>query len=320
MFIDKDIQVIFDAVPSDGAAKFRIKRPPGILMPEGYNKGSHHMQSIQKTKRGEFVVSGSASKTGYIYFTSKDYEVLHVVCPEVYDINQNRLNHAGGCQVVDDILVVGLERSRSRKNGTSHILFYDVQDIRNPKFLPHLSVSRTLKKSTAGAVSLTNYLDKWLLLVANWGSQRLDFYLSNRGDLTHPDAFFGSGPWCSWSKDINGFTPDSLDDHWNSYQNFNMFTRNSARDVAWLIGMYIDKKDPKINWADLYQVVFEGGQAVVTKKRTKPFHRSGHGPRFKYSSGFFFNEPQGCFEVYAGEKHLGKETTNRCNKWALGEA
>ena len=317
MFINKSIETMFADIPTEDPAKFQIKRPSTILLPQGYNTGNRHMQGFQKTKRGEFVVSGSSYKEGYIYLTSSDYEIVKVIRPDVYDIKQRRFNHAGGCQVVDDILVVGVERSASRKKGTAQVLFYDIQDIRNPEYLPHLSISRTVGGSTAGAVAMASYQDKWLLLVANWGCQRLDFYLSNRGDLTHPAAFFSSTPVCSWSREIDGFTSASIDPHWHEYQNINLFTGQNAPDKPWFIGMYTDLKDSKANWADLYQVSLAGDQALVTKKGRKRFYRSGGGPLFRYGSGFFFNELSGCFEVYACEKHLGKqETTNRCNKWA----
>lgn len=313
---ERDIKRMFDSVTLDNAAKFIIKRPAGIEFPEGFKSKSRHMQGIQKTGRGEFVVTGSAVDSGYIYFASPENEIVNVIIPEFFDTNGQPLNHVGGCQVADGILVVGYERLENRSKGTSKILFYDIQDIRGPTLLSHLTISRDEPKSTAGITALSVYRDRWLLLVANWDSKRLDFYLSNRGDLTDRSASFGSSPAYSWSKKKNGLGPGSIDDNWKAYQNINMFTGDIEPDSPWFIGMHTDMGHGRANWADLYQVKFDDDRAIVTKKGKREFHRNGKGPLFRYGSGFFLNEASGSFEVYACEKNLIRNAAiNRCNKW-----
>src|SRR6476660_4584326 len=79
----------------------------------------------------------------------------------------------------DDILAPGYERSESGAAGTSVVLFYDVRSAASPTALDHLTIERTSSGQTAGAVGLSRDGASWLLLVANWDSDRLDFYRSD---------------------------------------------------------------------------------------------------------------------------------------------
>jgi len=308
----EDIQNTFASVTPDQASKFSIIRPPNIAMPKGAGSGSHHQEGIQKTVRGEFVVSGSAEDTGYIYFTDSDCTISNVICPH-YD----NLNHMGGIQVVDDILVAGYEHFEDKEKGKSKVLFYDIRDIHSPRPLTNLTISRDTKGSTAGAVAMSRFDRGWLLLVANWDSVRLDFYYCGESDLLNPKASFPSTPNGSWSKKVNGLGSGSIDQNWEAYQNINLFTQGTLPSSSlWFIGMHTNEDDANADWGDLYQLEYHGSQSSVTKRGKMHFIRNGEGPRFKYGSGYYYDEQAARFEVYACEARLSSNnTTNRCNKW-----
>ena len=304
----QNIEAIYKAVESDHASKFSIIRPTDILLPKGADSyPPYHQQGIQKTTRGEFVVSGSAENPGYVYFTNANYEIAKVVCPKYGDYN-----HCGGIQVVDDILVVGYEHLESGKSGTSKVLFYDISNIKSPKELSHLNITRDQANSTAGAVALSQCNGIWLLIVANWNAQRLDFYTSNTGNLYSSEACFAKKG--SWSKDINSLGPGSIDQDWASYQNINLFTQADGK--LYFIGMHTKHTFGMPDWADLYLLDYNDERKVVTKKGKMHFKRCGSGPRFDYGSGYFYDEPVNRFIVYDCEASLSEgNTKSRCNKW-----
>jgi hypothetical protein len=308
----EDIQTTFNSVTPDKASKFSISRPSGIKLPEGAGSDNHHQQGIQKTVRGEFVVSGSAEDTGYIYFTDSNCNISNVICPD-YD----NLNHIGGIQVVNDILVAGYERFEDGKNGKSKVLFYDIRNISWPQQMTYLTISRDTEGSTAGAVAMSRFNRGWLLLVANWDSVRLDFYYCAESDLLNPKASFPSTPDGSWSKKVNGLGSGSIDQNWEAYQNINLFMQGTLPSSSlWFIGMHTNEDDANADWGDLYELDYQGSQSIVTKRGKMHFIRNGEGPRFKYGSGYYYDETAGRFEVYACEAHLSSNsTTSRCNKW-----
>ena len=309
-----NIQTMFNAVNPEKAVKFLITRPDHIALPDGAGSGPYHQQGIQKTIRGEFVVSGSASHTGYIYFTDSDCNIVNLICPS-YD----NFNHAGGLQVIDDILVTGYERLENGASGTSKILFYDIRDVRNPRPLTHLTIARDASYSTAGAVALCPYQNVWLLLVANWDANRLDFYLSNMNDLRNPAARFPASPNGCWSKSANGLGPGSIDQNWEAYQNINMFTQPGFfwfPPTYWFIGMHTNWTPSKKDWADLYQLTYNGNNSIITKRGKMHFKRNGSGPRFGYGAGYYYNKITNRFEVFSIEARLSDGgVKNRCNVW-----
>jgi hypothetical protein len=103
-------------------------------------------QGIQRTLGGDFIVSGSGSQSGYIYFAERtSFIIMGVLTPVVRDFN-----HIGGIQVTDDILAAGYERLESGASGTSVVLFYNVRDAGPPAALDHLTIDRPDANDTAG--------------------------------------------------------------------------------------------------------------------------------------------------------------------------
>jgi hypothetical protein len=142
-------------------------------------------------------------------------------------------NHFGGIQVSDNFLAAGYERFESGAAGTSVVLFYDVRNIASPGALNHLTIERSLSGETAGAVGLCRDGDSWLLLVANWDSDRLDFYRSDSDDLfatTTRFALVGT-----WQFSANGLGTGSVDDRWGTYENISLFADENGS--LWFVGM-----------------------------------------------------------------------------------
>jgi hypothetical protein len=338
----------FREIPSRGASRFSMVRPATVSLPPIGPK--NHQQGIQRTTGGDFVVSGSGSRSGYIYFADRSsLKIGEILTPVVGDFN-----HFGGIQVAEDILAAGYERSESGAAGTSVVLFYDVRDIASPGALDHLTIERTSAGETAGAVGLCRDGASWLLPVANWDSDQLDFYRSDSDDLFATTTRFALV--ATWQINANGLGAGSIDDRWGVYENINLFADEDGS--LWFVGMEtvllrpdlsIDplKLDSEVlksgidvlradtellkpdsdlltsgidflisDWADLYQLNIASSGVTVTKRAKKRFFRSGAGPRFRYGSGFRLNGVSGKFEVYSCEANLSNlGRVNRCNRW-----
>ena len=296
------------------------------------------------------MVSGSGSRSGYLYFADRSsLKIGEVLTPVV-----SNFNHFGGIQVADDILAAGYERSESGAAGTSVVLFYDVRSAASPTALDHLTIERTSSGQTAGAVGLSRDGASWLLLVANWDSDRLDFYRSDSDDLFATTTCFTLVG--AWQFSANGLGAGSIDDRWGVYENINLFADEDGS--LWFVGMEtiflrpdISIEPIKLNtevlksgtdlltlesdvlpsstdvlipgidflisdWADLYQLSIAATGISVAKRASKRFYRSGAGPRFRYGSGFRLNSVTGKLEVYSCEGNLSNlGRVNRCNRW-----
>ena len=339
---------LFREIPSRGASRFSIVRPINVNLPPIGPKS--HQQGIQRTAGGDFVVSGSGLRSGYIYFADRSsLKIGEVLTPVI-----SNFNHFGGIQVANDILAAGYERFESGAAGTSVVLFYDVRNVTSPIPLDHLVIERTSAGETAGAVGLSRDGASWLLLVANWDSDRLDFYRSDSDDLVATTTRFTLVG--TWQLNVDGLGSGSIDDRWGVYENINLFVDEDG--LLWFVGMEtvflrpsisIDpiKLDPEIlqsgidlvtpdnellnpdndlltsgidflisDWADLYQLSIASNAVTVTKRAKKRFFRNGAGPRFRYGSGFRLNNISGKFEVYSCEANLSNlGRVNRCNRW-----
>ena len=218
---------LFQEIPPRGASRFSIVRPATVSLPAIGPKS--HQQGIQRTTGGDFVVSGSGLRCGYIYFADRNsLKIIEVLTPVVRDFN-----HIGGIQVAEDILVAGYERSESGAAGTSAVLFYDVRDAGSPAALDHLTIERPSSGETAGAVGLCRQSGSWLLLVANWDSDRLDFYRSDSDDLFAVQTRFA--PLGTWRFSADGLGAGSIDNRWGTYENINLFADEAG--LLWFVGM-----------------------------------------------------------------------------------
>lgn len=302
----------FSRIRENAPQTFTLVRPVNIDLPAGYNRSigpfpKYHQEGIQKTPDGTFYVSGSADQNGYFYVANGGR--IHTVIQPA----PREFNHAGGFQITDGILAVGLEQYEAGAQGGSKVFFYDVRNPRNIAPLPHLTVLRTPPNNTAGAVALVRTAGRWRLIVGNWGSARIDIYQSNSPDLfSSTTRFVKLG---SWADSVNHLDPNSVDRNWSSYEHINAFC--DVDNTVWFVGMHTGSRAQGMpDWADLYQIRESGGRFNVIKRWKKHF-TAHNGPRFMYGAGVVWNANSRSFEVYACAPHLSgtPPTVNICNKW-----
>lgn len=265
-----------------------------------------HQGGIQKLPQGGYVVSGSANSQSYLYFTDESLHVQKVV------LTSSTFNHGGGLQIVDNILVVGLEIIGERTGG-SEVKFYRIFDnpsdptSLNPISIDPLTIHRSGANDTAGACGLCDFEGGSLLVVANWDAERLDFYTA------------GVSVQNLSAQTSSVFTPiNSVPNESGAYQNINLFTDPVSSGTAWLIAMSSDTRLGNHDRADLYKVETTGSGISLTQIiPNKHFHRNISGPRFLHGSGCFYDSALEQFKVFSIEKQFssGNPRKSRCCLW-----
>lgn len=126
---------------------------------EPVNNEGGHLQGVQSYSRGgqEYaVVTGSSSTYSY-YSIIKINENPHVV--SVVKILEKPFKHAGGFQIFEDYLAVGIEDNEEKTRSKVYLLH--LENPENPPENPIVAITRegAYERATAGAVGLTKVED-----------------------------------------------------------------------------------------------------------------------------------------------------------------
>lgn len=249
---------------------------------------SGHIQGIQKTNTGEYVLSGSSNEMAYLIFVNKNQEIYKLV-----DISENyidnkgnltKLNHASGFQIIDDQMVIGLEKKGNKKSG-SLICTYDLKGNLVSKI-----VSRKGNKNgsgTAGAVGFANLsYNNYLIIAGSWNCKTVDFYSSL--DLT-TTSYEHMGSWQKKTADKS----DWADNNWGKYQNLNTY-----KDIDGSIYILAFKKSIFKEYIDLYSIDLELIKSDISNSIKKICTKQMHCKKntsFRYGAGIFTKDE---FNIY----------------------
>jgi len=125
-----------------------------------------------------------------------------------YEDTYPNYDHAGGMQIVDNVLVLALEGKREESLPDAAIVFIDVQEPLNPKALYAKGLSHS-----AGTVGITKYStsqgERYLVVVGGAEkNQTLHFYESNTDNLRDPDFHITwIDYWFYWEKPVDDYWP-----------------------------------------------------------------------------------------------------------------
>jgi hypothetical protein len=271
----------------------------GVVLPKG-----GHFQGIQRLARAPrdrrdpqlLVITSSSDDHPYFITCAMAEDGLSGQASSPVEIHGSHWNHAGGCQVVDHYLVVGIEDSNHEQG--SEVQFWDLWE--TPPQREAMTIHRKGKVdvSTAGAVGLSSFGQGAALAVASYNAETVDFYTSEA------DPFAGSPlkkhlTWKSDDADKTGW----IDQNFGHYQNVNLITQTTGElfMVAFDLGGGTD-------WMDLYSVHLEGHPRSALKKLAKKKMYCTNGCTFNDGSGIFIPSSDG-FEVYAVNGKSGDHAT-----------
>lgn len=186
-------------------------------------RGLHggHLQGIQIYNE-TLMVSGSSKEFGYLAVFQKLGGTFQFI--GLKKLATDPLNHAGGFQVAENWLAVGLEDPVGRRESIIQLI-----DLSGFEKLQQPAVYTLRRKgeyqfSTAGAVALLKRKDHFLLAVGTWDCRTIDFYISNGVD-PYADGFVFE-KWTTWDS-REAIRREWTDKKFGSYQNLQL-TEDSA--------------------------------------------------------------------------------------------
>jgi len=239
------------------------------------NEKGGHLQGIQALgpEMNEFVLSGSSST--YAYFLKvTDQEVAEVV-----EMDQIPFKHAGGFQVADGLMAVGIEDNEAKDK--SKVFIYELRDDQIQD-QPNWVIERKgdAKRSTAGAIGIVRQKDRILVGVADWDSKNLDFYsIEEKVGRKSPESPFFSISTAELSRE------SWVSSEWHSYQNINLLQDKNGD--LFLVGLGTDSGNQNV--ADLFELNFSVDNLTLRKLDSKVFP-SVPEVNFKAGAGIFQDE------------------------------
>lgn len=267
----------------------------GITLPKG-----GHLQGIQRF---------SATPERLVITSSSDTEAYFLTCTVDAGGTQGRaesptrlavrpLHHAGGCQTVGTMMVVGVEDDDSRK--TSEVQFWNLAG--SPTPLPALTLRRSgpEKVATAGAVGITSFRGGSALAVASWDAETIDFYVSTADPTNNPNAKFAAlRTWYKSRANKVGW----IDQNFGAYQSVNLVSQRDGQ--LFLFGFHRDGDD---DWMDLYAVDLGAPTPNTLRKIAKKHMYCTNGCTFRHGSGIYVPNSDSV-EVYAVNGISGDHVT-----------
>jgi hypothetical protein len=260
------------------------------------NNQGGHLQGVQITRKGDAeyaLVSGSSDTYAY-------YAVVKLgTARQVRSVNRlmyRPFKHAGGIQVYQELLVVGIEDNAARDK--SKVCLYRITDPEEPSTEPLAVTERTGEpmRYTAGCCGIARMGDKYLLVVGDWDTKHLDFYLC---DVPLPGQDFNAFDWID---SIDTQTADRsgwLDADWHPYQNINLLKDEDGK--LYLIGFARDARNE--NLADLYLVEHSDLEQFKLKKLMTKSFSCQEGADFRSGAGIL-RQADGGLKVISCGPHI----------------
>lgn len=259
-----------------------------------------HLQGIQAlTHQGQiyYIVSGSSDSQSY-------YSIIKTG-PENFVIAHNTIlekpfKHAGGFQIYENLMAIGVEDND--KKDKSKVFIFQIDNPERPPLEPLAIIDRigTEKRATAGCIAISEIGGKILVIVGDWDTINLDFYLIDREKLgLDPDAL-------ELEYSLNTTKMDKsagIDDKWLSYQNINLI--HGGEGQLYLAGMTTHASGREV--LDLYQVSTNDLKSFsLTKIFTKKFE-SNPTTRFRWGAGIHVSSSE-KIQILTTPENIGDQS------------
>ncbi|MEX0882218.1 MAG: hypothetical protein WDZ72_01970, partial [Cyclobacteriaceae bacterium] len=229
---------------------------------------------------------------------NKDNQTANII-----ELMPEPFRHAGGFQVFDHYLAVGIEDNIQRT--ISKVMVYDLAQNENIWSQPLYAIQREgeYERVTAGAVGITSYKENMVLAVANWDSRDIDLYSCPLEAFNLKKGSF---------KLINSISTSSLpkenwsDPQWLSYQNINLFSDREGG--LFLVGFAKDQQDRQV--ADLFELTFDlsGIENLALRKLNSKVFQTTDGVDFKAGAGISVDK-SGRISLVACPYQIKENTT-----------
>lgn len=249
-----DVAKLFGQLPPD---------PQTVLFANkiSFNNEGGHLQGVQPYyyKGEEYIfLSGSSSTYGYLALAHKgEVKKLHQLMFKPF-------KHAGGFQIYNDWLAVGIEDNDARN--VSVVQIYKLGDPLSDWKDPVATIERSgvRERATAGAVAIHQFEDTLWVVVGDWSNRHMDFY---KADLHASDGkvrFHKTGEVDMANHPRQGWK-DAVT---RSFQNINLFRLGDQLYLAGLGG----NENSNGNVVDVFTVDdLSAASPVLTKVYVRKF-------------------------------------------------
>ena len=259
------------------------------------NKGGH-LQGVQLLVKNEVeyaILSGSSGT--YAYYSIAKLDNYNQVL-SVNILMYKPFKHAGGIQVFQDLLVVGIEDNDAKDK--SKVCIYEIENPDMPPLKPLAMIERNGEpfRSSAGCIGINRIGNRTLIVVGDWDTRHLDFYLSDEQKAgLEINAFKKIYSIDNEEIEKSGWTDKS----WHAYQNINLL--KDADGKLYLVGFGQNVQNENI--ADLFFVEHKDLREFSLKKlMSKTFHCK-EGADFRSGAGIFF-QSDGKMKVVSCGSHI----------------
>jgi hypothetical protein len=267
-----DVPAAFSALSPDPQVlhlkKSHIKVPSG-----------GHLQGIQALSDSQIIITASSGSYAY-YLTANRSELT-----SIQKLTDSPLRHAGGCQIFASMLFVGVEDNISKDSSQVYVASHFYPN-GYPTSYPIIHRTGSHKRSTAGALGITDALRGYLLAVADWDSRNIDFYLCQNGNPLNFDSLT---------------TYHAPAGRWPSYQSVNLLTGIGGK--IYMIGFALEGLN---DIADLYELTFSPDGVQVRLVSTRTFKCKG--TSFRYGSGIYIS-PDHKLSIYSIARNVKARTS-----------
>ncbi len=242
-----------------------LEREPSVIHvhnPIIWDTLGGHLQGIQSYRNADYLIlSGSSHQRAYlsVVHRSSQPEVLHHL-----SLMEAPYKHAGGFQICDDFLAVGIEDNEARN--LSKVMIYRVSDFIKGQISIVQQIDRqgAYQRATAGCVGLAFFQSRWIIMVGDWDTKHLDIY-ENETALMQGDFSLVQSITIEEQARSNWSDPE-----WLPYQNINLFVHDQ---VLYLAAFTSDRKNR--NLLDLFLIEREQGLYQIKKIDRQTLENTG---------------------------------------------
>ncbi|WPP49067.1 hypothetical protein [Catalinimonas niigatensis] len=264
------------------------------------NHQGGHLQGIQwmeKDERTYAVITGSSGTYSYYAVMRLGDENKVISINKILD---KPYKHAGGFQIYDNsYMAIGVEDNEARNTSKVHI--YKINDPEQPPREPVAVIERTgaYERATAGCVGIMMIDHKILLVVGDWNSRHLDFYLSH--------ALSSETKSLTFEKIYTIRVADTdreewVNKEWLAYQNINLI--RDQKNKLYLVGLARNEQQQDI--ADLFEIETKDLKTFrLIKVATRQFEAEG-GTNFQWAAGVYYDSTAAHMRIISSTDHLDK--------------
>jgi hypothetical protein len=256
------------------------------------------LQGVQLFLKNEVeyaIVSGSSDK--YSYYSVAKLDSYNQVL-SVNQLMQKPFKHAGGIQLFQDLMVVGIEDNDAKNK--SKVCIYWFENPNKPPVKPLSMMERYGEpfRSTAGCVAVNKIGDRYLIIVGDWDTKHLDFYLCDVHSLKQNLEAFEKVYIIDTEKMDKSAWPD---EEWHSYQNINLLNDTDGKLYLFGFGRNVQNE----NIADLFLVEHKDLREFSLRKLVSRKFNCKEGADFRSGAGIFL-QPDGKLKVISCGSHINE--------------